>query len=57
MNKNASFAEKAIERAAEGRKHFAKLYGVNPSCIVWCGNDKYIICEDGQENKIGFGNI
>lgn len=46
--------EKAIKRAREAKEYFCKLYGVPVSCVVWCGNEKYIIVKNGTEIKIGF---
>lgn len=47
-------SEKIIERANKGCQYFAKLYKVESSKVVWCGNDKYIICKDNKEIRIGF---
>lgn len=46
--------EKAIKRANETKVYFSKLYNVPVSCIVWLGNEKYIIIKDGIEIRIGF---
>ena len=46
--------EKALQRATESKEYFAHLYGVDSSCVVWCGSERFIIVKDGQEIRIGF---
>lgn len=43
---------KAIEKAKNDRLELAKLYNVPTSCVVWSGNNKYIVVKDGKEIKI-----
>lgn len=50
-----TYAEKTIERARETKKYFAKLYNVSLSSVIWYGGERYIVCKDGAEIKIGFG--
>lgn len=45
---------KAIEKAKKDRLELAELYNVSTSCIVWLGNNKYIVVKDGKEIKIQY---
>lgn len=40
---------KAIEKAQKDRIDLAVLYDVPPSCVVWKGNNKYIVIKNGKE--------
>ena len=44
---------KIINKAERDKKELAKTYNVDLSCIIWIGNNKYIvILKNGQEIRI-----
>ena len=49
MKNLASFC---IEKAAKDRIELAKQYGVPSSCVVWIGDNHYIVVKDGKEIRI-----
>ncbi len=42
-------SEKLIEKARKRRDELSRGYDVPKSCIVWAGNNKYIVVKDGKE--------
>lgn len=47
-----NFATFCIEKAKKDCLELAKKYSVAPSCVVWIGNNKYIVVKDGEEIRI-----
>ena len=42
----------AIEKARKDREKLAKEYGIPISCVVWCGNNKYIVIKNRKEIRV-----
>ena len=40
---------KAIAKAQQNKKQLAEAYNVPESCIVWIGNNRYIVVHNGNE--------
>ena len=47
-----NLAEFVIEKAAKDRVELAQQYGVPSSCVIWIGDNKYIVIKDGKEIRI-----
>lgn len=41
-----------IEKAHRDSIELAEEYGVAPSCVVWIGDNHYIVAKDGKEIRI-----
>ena len=41
-----------INKAQKDRSELAKQYNVSLSCVVWIGDNKYIVVKDGKEIRI-----
>ena len=41
-------AEKKIEKAQRDCEQLAESYNVPLSCVLWMGDNKYIVIKDGQ---------
>lgn len=42
----------SIEKAQKDSIELAREYGVSRSCVVWIGDNHYIVCKDGKEIRI-----
>ncbi len=42
-------SEKLIEKARKRKDKLSRDYDVPKSCVVWVGNNKYIVVKDGKE--------
>ena len=51
-NKMKSLADVMIEKAQKDRLELAKEYNVSPSCVVWIGDNHYIVIKDEKEIRI-----
>ena len=47
-----NLAEFCIEKAHKDRTELARQYDVSPSCVVWIGDNHYIVCKNGKEIRI-----
>ncbi len=48
-----SIADVCIAKAQNDIIELAEQYNVSASCIVWIGDNRYIIVKDGEEILIG----
>lgn len=47
-----SIFDKIIEKVRKDKAELAQSYGVNESAVVWIGNNKYVVVQDGKEIRI-----
>ncbi len=46
------FAKKILEKVRKDKEELAVSYGVPVSCVVYIGDNKYIVVKDGEEIRI-----